>query len=465
MKRYFGNKSFYKMALLVAVPIMIQNGITNFVSLLDNIMVGRVGTVEMTGVSIVNTLIFVFNLMIFGAISGAGIFTAQYYGKGDPEGIRYTFRFKLLICAVLVAFSAFVFLRFGDDLIQLYLKGEGSRKDIQNSLSFGRQYLRVMLFGFIPFALVQCYSGTLRESGQTVVPMVAGIAAVCVNLLLNYILIFGKFGAPKLGVTGAAIATVVSRFAELGIIAVWTYRHRARNPFIVGAYRSLRIPAALSRSIVRKGAPLLLNEALWAGGMALLVQCYSLRGYHVVSAMNISNTITNVFNVAFLAMGNSVGIIVGQLLGAGKAEEAKDTDRKLIVFSVLSTTAVAGIMACFAGIFPKIYNTSADVRLLATSLILASAVFMPSNSFTNASYFTLRCGGKTLITFFFDSFFVCMVSVPAAYLLSRFTAVPIVPMFIIIQTLDFIKCFIGYLLIKKGVWIHNIVSAEQGAAA
>lgn len=463
LRRYFGDKQFYKMTLLVAIPIMIQNGITNFVSMLDNIMVGRVGTVEMTGVSIVNTLLFVFNLTIFGAVSGAGIFTAQFYGKRDHTGIRYTLRFKLIISTLLTVLGIGVFLAFGESLIKLYLRGEGNAQEIAASLGFAKRYLRIMLIGLAPFAIVQCYSGTLRETGETSVPMWAGIVAVCVNLCFNYLLIFGKLGMPKLGVEGAAIATVLSRFVELAIIMTWTHRHKQKNPFIVGVYRSVHIPRQLVRSITVKGMPLLINEMLWAGGMALLSQCYSMRGYMVVSALNISNTITNVFNVAFLAMGNSVGIIIGQLLGAGKTDEAKSTVRKLMTFSVLLSVGVACVMAMFSGAFPKVYNTGDEVRSLATSLILSAAVFMPVNAFANASYFTLRSGGKTLITFLFDSFFVCVVSAPVAYLLSRFTQMPMVPLYLVVQSLDLVKCVLGYVLIKKGIWIHNIVETQQEA--
>lgn len=459
--RYFGDKAFYKMTLLVAIPIMIQNGITNFVSLLDNIMVGRVGTVEMTGVSIVNTLLFVFNLTIFGAVSGAGIFTAQFFGKKDHEGIRYTLRYKLIISVLLTVLGITVFVLFGEPLIMLYLRGEGEAENIVASLMYAKRYLRIMLLGLAPFAIVQCYSGTLRETGETSVPMWAGIAAVCVNLFFNYLLIFGKFGMPRLGVEGAAIATVLSRFVELAIITFWTHRNVQKNPFIKGTYRSMRIPRELVKSITAKGLPLLVNETLWAGGMALLSQSYSVRGYMVVSALNISNTIVNVFNVAFLAMGNAVGIIVGQLLGAGKNEEAKSTVRKLITFSVLLSAGVALIMAAFSGLFPKAYNTDAAIRSLATGFILSAAVFMPINAFANASYFTLRSGGKTLITFLFDSFFVCVVSVPVAYVLSRFTSIPIIPLYIAVQSLDLVKCVLGYILIKKGIWIHNIVEAKE----
>ena len=190
MKKFIGDKAFYKMVLLVAVPIMVQNGITNFVNLLDNIMVGQVGTNQMSGVAIVNQLITVFNLCIFGGVSGVGIFTAQYYGSGDEEGVRHTLRLKLMVVAVLVGIWFLVFGIFGDDLIRMFLKGDAQGNDAALTFEYAREYLHIMMGCLIPFALTQTYSGTLRETGETIVPMKAGIVAFFANLLLDYSLIF-----------------------------------------------------------------------------------------------------------------------------------------------------------------------------------------------------------------------------------------------------------------------------------
>lgn len=460
MKKYIGDKKFYLMVLSVAVPIMIQNGITNFVSLLDNIMVGQVGTEQMSGVAIVNQLLFVFNICIFGGVSGAGIFTAQYYGSGDHKGIRDTFRMKLYISFGITAIGLLVFALMGEQLIALYLHDTGNSGSLEATLMYARRYLRIMMIELLPFAIVQVYSGTLRETGETLLPMKAGIIAVFINLVLNYILIFGKFGAPALGVEGAAIATTVSRFVELFIVAGWTHRHTERNAFIIGAYRSLKIPGHLVGKIILTGAPLMLNEAFWSAGQALLMQCYSVRGLSVVAAFNISSTISNVFNVVFIALGNAVGIIVGQLLGAGKLEEAKDTDRKLIFFSTASCMVIGAVMAVLSPLFPMLYNTSGEIRTLATWFIVVASVCMPIYSFANASYFTLRCGGKTLITFFFDSVYTWVVNIPLAYVLSRFTGMNIILLYFICQFVDIIKCIIGYVLIKKGVWMNVIVKSD-----
>ena len=457
LKHYIGDKAFYRRVFGVAVPIIIQNGITNFVSLLDNIMVGQVGTIPMSGVSIVNGLLFVFNLCVFGASSGAGIFTAQFHGSQDNEGVRHTFRFKFLICTAIALLGGLIFKAGGTTLIGLYLTGEGDAATAAGALQYGLQYLKVMFWGFLPFALSNAYSSTLRETGKTVVPMVGGITAVLVNLVLNYVLIFGHFGAPAMGVEGAAMATVISRYVELTIVAGWTHLHSDRNPYISGIFRSLYIPGKLLKSIVIKGMPLLINEFLWASGMAIMNQCYSTCGLDVVPAMNISSTLFNLGSVVFLSMGNAVGIIMGQMLGAGSKEaEVRDANRKLLTLSVVSGIVFGCFMASVSGLFPRIYNTTEEVQELAMWLICINAAMMPFISYTNATYFTLRSGGQTFITFLFDSCFVWGVCIPLAFCLSRFTDMPIIPLFAICQSTDLVKCIIGARMLKQGKWIQNL---------
>jgi putative MATE family efflux protein len=456
-KKLIGTKQFYKNIIALMMPIMIQNGIMQFVNMLDNIMVGRIGTAEMSGVSVANQLIFVFNLCIFGAVSGAGIFGAQFAGKKDDDGIRHTFRFKLIFCTLITLIGIGIFVFFGESLINGYLKGDGSIEDAEAALRYAKEYLNIMLIGLLPIAFVQTYSSTLRETGKPKIPMYAGIIAVLVNLCLNYALIFGNFGAPCLGVKGAALATVISRFVELIFVAAYTYLKRNENRFIIGAYKSLYVPKRLVGEISKKGIPLMLNETLWAAGMAFLNQRYSMRGLDVVAATNICTTFFNVFSVAFIAVGAAIGIIQGQLLGAGKSEEARDSSMKLIAFSVFTAAVVSALFFVFAFFIPKMYNTTDSVRSLATQLMCVCALAMPVDAFANATYFTLRSGGKAFITFLFDSGFVWVVCAPIVFILSQYTTLPIVPLYAIGQFLSIIKCILGYVFVESGVWIKNIV--------
>ena len=457
LKKFIGDRAFYRYVLAVAIPIIIQNAITNFVSLLDNIMVGQIGTLQMSGVSIANQLIFVFNLCVYGGISGAGIFTAQFYGEGNHIGIRQTFRFKFLLSLLLTVFGVALFWWAGDPLISLFLQGEGDPEEIRQTLVYGREYLNVMLTGLLPFAVAMVYSGTLRETGQTVVPMIAGIAAVVTNLVLNYVLIFGRFGAPVLGVRGAAVATVISRYVELAIVAVWTHVNGEKNPFIRGAYRSMHVPGWLLKGIMLKGMPLMANEFLWSSGTAMLNQCYSVRGLDVVAAMNITTTLRNLTSVVFISMGTVTAIIIGQKLGAEEPEEeVRSTSRKLLASTVLSCFVFGGLTAALSGVFPQFFNTTDQVRTMSAALICVVGAVMPIHGFTQVTYFTLRAGGKSFITFMFDAGFMWIISVPLAFCLSRFTAIPIVPLYAICLFAEFVKCLLGAGMLKSGVWIQNL---------
>lgn len=459
MSRFFGNKAFYKMVFTVAVPIMIQNGITNFVALLDNVMLGRVGTEQMSGAAIVNQLLFVFNLCVFGGISGAGIFSAQFFGQDNHKGVRETFRFKLITVGLISAASIALFVFFGTPLISSYLYDADGVGNIALALGFGEDYLKIMLIGLVPFAVTQAYAGTLRETNKTTVPMVAGMIAVSVNLILNYILIFGKLGFKPLGVEGAAIATVISRFIECAVVVSWTHANGKINHFIVGAYKGFSIPRSLAAKIIVTGFPLMLNETLWAGGMAKLNQCYSFRGIGVVAATNIATTVSNLFSIVFMALGVSVGIIIGQLLGAGKLEEAQETDVKLITFSVLCSIAVGAVMAACSPFIPLLYNTDPAVKTLSTQLLIAYSVYMPVNAYLNATYFTMRSGGRTVITFLFDSAYVWVVTVPLAYCLVHFTGLDILAVIVICLSADALKVTVGTILLKKKIWIKNLVDS------
>ncbi len=458
--KYIGDKAFYKMLVTVAVPVMIQNGITNFVSLLDNIMIGQVGTEQMSGVAIVNQIMFIFFLCMFGGLSGAGIFTAQYFGYEDDEGVRNTFRYKLWLGLVVTVTAVLIMAVFGPDLIGLFLNESEGGGDLAATLRYGLGYMHIIFLG-MPFIFISfTYSSTMRECGETFFPMIAGMVAVGVNLVFNYLLIFGKFGFPKLGVNGAAIATDLSRVAECALIVIWLHRHSDTHTYVKGLYRTLKVPIASVRKFFVTGAPLLVNETLWALGIFLQSQAYSLRGLNAVAGQNIANTIYNVFNIAFIALGDAVAIIVGQLLGAGKMKEAKQTDTWIISSSVMIGSMIMILMLIAAPVFPQLYNTNDEARHLATLFLMVQAVATPKEAFLHTTYFTIRSGGKTIITFFFDSFFMCVVSVPTAFLLSRFTDMHVVMIFAVVHAMDLIKCVIGYILVRKNVWMINIVREE-----
>lgn len=454
--KYIGDRKFYSHILSIAIPMILQNVVTNFVSLLDNIMVGLVGTEQMSGVAIVNQFMFIFNLSIFGAVSGPSIFGTQYYGKGDYEGQKQTFRFRLYVVSLITVAGLLIFWFFQDPLISLYLSKDDAPEVLNATLNYGKEYLGIMLFTLIPFAYGQAYASALRESGETKVQMIGSFSAVGINLVLDYVLIFGKFGFPVMGVKGAAIATLVAKIIEALVIVLWAHTHNRKFQFLNKLFNSFGISKELFGPMLKKSFPLFVNEFLWSLGMALISQCYSVRGLDVVAARNISSTINNLFGVVYLQLGCCISIFVGQNLGAGKLKEAKETDNKMIVFSVFVATLVGVVMLPAAFLFPQIYNTEPQIKELSTTFIVMMSIAMPMWAYTNACYFTLRSGGKVLITFAFDAISTWGLMLPLAFVLSYFTNLSIEWVFAIVTYSELIKCVVGYFMVRSDKWIVNL---------
>lgn len=448
-------------AMILAVPIMIQNGIANAVGLVDHIMVGSIGTEAMTAVSIAGQLLFVFSLALFGGISGPGIFTAQFYGQGNTEGVRITTRMKALIAVAITAVGITVLVAGETPLIRLYLQGESEEIDVALTLDYARDYLRIMLLGLPAMALTQIYASTLRETGDSFKPMVSGVASVITDVVFNWLLIYGSLGLPALGVRGAAIATVIARYLDAAVLVIWVFARRRKHPFVQGLWRTLRIPRALCGRMIRKTIPILCNEFLWAAGIAAMTQCYSSRGVEVVAGINMSNVLCNLLNVVFVALGYAVGILVGQSLGAGEFDRAKQESRTLTWFSALLCTGLTLILIALSRVFPLLYDTTDAVRELCTGFIVISALFFPVQGVLNALYFTLRSGGRTLITFAFDSVFSWTVSLPIALILCHLTALPILAVYAIVQAADILKIAVGGVMIRKGIWINNLTKETE----
>jgi len=458
LSTFFGDRPFYKKLLVLLIPLTLQQAITSFVNLLDNLMVGSLGTEAISAVAVDNQLIFILNLAIFGMLSGASIFGAQYFGKGDNEGLRNTFRFKLIFTLALTAIFILVLVLFSDKLVLMFLESDANApEDIAKTLSLAKEYLFIMLIGLVPFAVVQIYSGTLKDCGVTVPPMVASFIAVIANALFNYILIFGKFGFPTLGVRGAAIATVISRFVEMLCIIIYTHLNLDKFSFLRGTFRDLRIPLDFTKRVLITGAPLLANEVLWAMGNTFINLNYSTRGIDVIAAVQINQTVWQLFCVVMFAMGAAVSIILGQKLGAGDSEGAKADSIKLITFSFLLHIGIGILIVVMSPLVPLLYNVSVDVRQLVSYLMIIAGASLPIHAFIHVSYFTIRSGGKTFITFLFDCVYTWCVPVVLSFVLCRFTALSVPMIYFIVQFSDLIKFSIAIPMLKSGFWANCMV--------
>ncbi len=460
-KKFIGDKAFYKMLLVLVLPLIIQQGVTQSVSLLDNVMVGRLGTEALNSVAIVNQLIFVFNLAIFGGISGASIFGAQFAGVGDDNGLRHTFRFKMIFGLVATALAIAILIIWGEPLTMLFLDNEtNAGLDLSLIVKNAREYLLIMLIGLLPFMILQVYASTLREMGDTVVPMAASVVAIVVNLVFNYLLIFGKFGFPRLEIRGAAIATVMARYVEMLVVVIYTHVKKSKFRFAKGAYRSLYVPLDLVKKIAITGSPLMINEIVWSLGTTFINQCYSQKGMFAYAATNINTTAWNLFCIIMFAMGTAISIILGRELGKGDRESAIDLNRKLQFINVAVHVLIAGILILTAPYIPLLYDVEPEVREIATKLLVISGLALPMHTLVHGIYFAVRSGGKTFVTFLFDSVYTWAVPAMIALALVTFTKLGIVEVYAIVQFSDALKMTIGLIMLKSGFWANTIIDKK-----
>ena len=472
LRKFIGDKAFYRAVLIILLPLVVQQGITSAVNLLDNLMVGSLGEESLTAVSVVNQILMVFNLTIFGGLSGVSIFGAQFAGKGDVDGMRQSFRAKLYFGVAVAVIGIALLWGFDETFIGIFLAGEADANRAALALAEGCDYLHIMLFGLFPFMLVQAYAGSMREMGKTFATMVASVIAILTNLVLNFLLIyqtreltvlgetFTMWGA-GMGVRGAAMATVIARFVEMFIVLIYAHLHQERYIFLKGAFRNGYVPMRLLRRIAITGTPLMLNEVFWSLGMTFINQCYSTRGMTALAALNITSTAWNLFCIIMFAMGNAVSIMVGQCLGQGDKRGARETDTRLIFITVVSHIVLGGLLACLAGIIPNWFAVTDEAKHLASQTLIIAGVSLPIHAFLHATYFTIRSGGKTFITFLFDSVYTWCVPAVLAFVLSRYTGASVVTMYFCIQFIDVTKLVIGLFMLRSDFWANDLTASNK----
>ena len=446
-RSFIGDRSFYYKLLVVTVPLVVQQLITTSVQLVDNVMVGRLGEEAISAVSVINQLYFVVIIILFGTMGGAGIYTAQFFGSKNFEKLRQTFRFKIVMALFLSTVSLVVLTLFGFNIIRLFTQTEVT-------INKGLDYLNIVRFGIYPLALSIAISTTFREIGITKQIMYVSIIAVLTNTFLNYLLIFGNFGFPRLETIGAAYATLIARFIELALMFLLLLKRG--KLFSTRPKHLFTIDKLVLKGIVIVALPLTLNEAFWSLGQTVFLHAYSTRGDSALAAMNITNAISQLVFVTFAAIGTGVAVLVGNTLGANQLEQAKDNAKKLIAASVI-TACFAGVILLLLSFFiVDLYDVTSLTRNTAIFNIRVNAFFIPVFSLNVALYFTLRAGGDTRSTLLMDSGYMWVVAVPVALILAYVTSLPVTLMFIIIQALEIPKAFFAIHRYKKARWLRNL---------
>lgn len=448
LKKYFGTKQFYKEVSTIALPIMGQQFITTFVNLIDNVMIGSVGNIALTSVTVANRFFLIMNSVLFGLCGAAGIYIAQYYGAKKKDKCQEVFNINMVFslgAALLFTLILFMVPKFA---IQLF-----SRTPI--IVEEAVAYLHFAKFTYIPFGVSFTCMMALRAVGINKIQLKVGTVAVLTNTLLNYCLIFGNFGFPQMGIQGAAIATLAARLVEMTIYLMVLIR--SRHFFKFDGNGMLHINTGLLVNIVQKAIPLTLNEILFSVGQAMVFKSYIRCDEYLVASISVVDTVSNIMFIAFGGLSSAVSIMIGNKLGADLLDEAKDNARKLLCFSLMVSLVVGTCCFMLAPFVPNLYNVDIPIKEAIVTLIRVKSVMIDIYAFNVCIFFILRAGGDVLSTMIMDAGFLWLVNVLVSTILSMFTDLPLVTLYMIVESLDLIKLIIAVYFFKKERWVKNIV--------
>lgn len=447
MRKYIGSLSFYKKVIMIALPIMAQQFITTFVSLIDNVMIGSVGDVALTAVTVANKFFNIYNSVLFGICGACGIFIAQYFGANDKDKCQKVFNINLF-WGLLVGI-----LFFGVLLIvpQITIEVFTSSKNI---VSTSLPYVHVSRFTFLPFAITMTCMMALRTVGITKTQLKIGSMAVIINTILNYCLIFGNFGFPALGVQGAAVATLVARIIEMSMYLYVVIGQR--HFFKLDVLGVIKPNFELMKHIIPKAIPLVSNEIFYAVGLSMIYMSYIRLNEYLVAAISVVDTISNIMYIIFGGLSSAVAIMIGTKLGANKLEDAKDNANKLIVFAVLISVVIGIVVFIMAPFVPMLYNLPQDINntIIACLHVKSFSIIFVAVNVT--IFFILRAGGDAFSTLLMDSGFLWLGGVCISTILSILTDIPLIYMFAIVELLDGVKTIVALYFYKKERWVKNI---------
>ncbi|MBR6229952.1 MAG: polysaccharide biosynthesis C-terminal domain-containing protein [Eubacterium sp.] len=468
----FGTGKFYLGALGIAVPIMLQGMIQSFVSLIDNFMVSGLGDISMSGVNISGRITFIFMVYIGAIGTSGGIFLTQYFGAGDNEGMSQAFRFKLIMgLAAFIPYFLVCFV-FPRQVLSLLVIGN---TDAELILSEAVKYIRIMTIVGPPMTVSFCIASCLRDMGRVKIPLVVTVVATLTNTLFNWLLIYGNLGFPRLGVEGAAYATLIARVVEL-IIFIVVYI-RLKPPFRIRTARDIpegeeeskyvsrtwlgsffRVDGRIFKNILKKGSFVLFCEMVWIISETVTTAIYNGRGgADVVSGMAASFVIGDLFFVAFEGIYSVVGVILGKALGSGDLAKARREKTWLLSGAAVFGFFMTGVALLTTFLVPVVFGRlSADAVSICRSMIIIMACFMPIWVYMNAQQAVSRSGGDTFMGAVGDVSVTVLIMIPLVLILGIFTSVGPVMLFLYIKLLDFIKVFIFHLWLKKERWLRNL---------
>lgn len=451
-EQLFGNRSFRKELLRIAAPVAFQNLLISSLSVVDTLMIGQLGEVEIAAVGLASQLFFLSLLFFFGVSSGASVFISQFWGKKDIASIHRTFGFAFTIAGSAALLFAAVSLALPRQVLRVFTTDEAV-------VTAGVSYLRIVGVSYIFVAASVLCSVSLRSVEEAGTPLKATVFSIVLNVLLNYLLIFGAFGFPEMGVAGAALATTIARGGELVILyfSIYVKKNVLAAP--------LKEMFSFDREFVRRffgtATPVILNEMAWATGMVMYKIVFARMGTGVIAAMNIVDTISNLFWVMFMGTSSACAVMIGKRVGMGRPEEAVTAAKQFAAISFF-LGAVVGLGALvLAGFVPDLFNVSEEVKGMTARVLMLFPILFPLKTLNiHAVIGIFRAGGDTAFSFFVDLAGVWIVGVPLAFLGGLVWGMPIHLLFLLLGFEEVAKTLLSYFRFRSGGWIRDVTVAE-----
>ncbi len=455
----FGPGRFYAEALALVVPVMAQALVTSMVSLVDNFMVAGLGDAKMAAVNVANQINFVYFVVLNTVAMAGGIYLSQHRGAGNEEGMRQAFRFKLILSLAVSALHLALCLALPGQLIRIMVSGNAAADEIVRE---GAAYLRAVAPSYVPIAVSLAIGSSYRDVGRAKAPLAFSAAAALTNTFFNWVLIYGRLGAPRLEIAGAAIATDIARLVELLAFLAWT--KASRPAFAFHPSRLFALDGRLFREILGKSGMMIFSESAWVVSETIITAIYNGRGgAETVAGMAAGWTIANIFFLVFGAIQNATSVIVGSTLGAGRLDEARVKARWIKSGAVVLGLGIGLVAAGSTSIVPLVFGNLSDVAQRVTKgLVLVIAAYLPLWTLLNAQFALSRAGGDTAMGVYVDVGVTYVLFVPAAFALAAWTAMGPVPLYAIAKLSDFFKAAVARWWLAKEKWVRNLAAAPAG---